>query len=137
MNQALVKTDKNAYVILLKSFNKFFFHQSRILLKEIKTIKYATNYYREFEPYYENIKNLNTELVELEIIYDGIRYIEMKVERLLLQFDDNQNKYNEDKMEEIDFLFEEIDKINDNEFIKKIKNIFNKFDKKKNIYLMK
>ena len=91
------KKGKDAYIELLISFNRFFKHQSKILLKEIKTIKYATNYYREYEEYYkENYKNnyiLSSELAELEIIYDGIRYIEVKVKKLLEQFEEKIGEF--------------------------------------------
>jgi|GEM_PF-4904933 len=88
-----IKSGRNAYIKLLESFNRFFLHQSKILLKEIKTIKYATNYYREYENDYKNNNLLSSELAELEIIYDGIKYIEIKVGTLLKQF-------NEDKIED-------------------------------------
>lgn len=87
MEQNLPKMGRKAYVELLKSFNRFFTQQSKILLKEIKTIKYATNYYRKYESEYTFLSDLGQELLELEIIYDGIRYLETKVELLLKQFE--------------------------------------------------
>lgn len=86
MEQNLPKMGREAYVELLESFNRFFTQQSRILLKEIKTIKYATNYYRKYESEYKSFSGLGQELLELEIIYDGIRYLETKVKVLLEQF---------------------------------------------------
>lgn len=87
MEQNFPKMGREAYVELLKSFNRFFTQQSKILLKEIKTIKYATNYYRKYESEYLSLSDLGQELLELEIIYDGIRYLETKVKILLNQFE--------------------------------------------------
>lgn len=87
----MLETGKDSYVFLLDSFRKFFVKQSRILYKEIKTIKYSANYYRNYETYYENenTEELSQEMLELEMIYDGIRNIEIKAKELGAQFNKN------------------------------------------------